>query len=495
VGADETELAGPSDAVDHGRLARGFSIQLVGRLASLLLSVVSIAITVRYLGVDRYGVLTAAVVFSGLFDAFSDIGLNAATVRRAAAGRGTVEHLIGLNLGTSVIYAVPLWVITSVAGVLVYDGRSQLQLGVVIVASSLLFRAVGTSYAPIFELASRFGPVALSDFAGRVLSIAMMIVAVRLDLGLVPFFVVQVAPTVVTTAVQMIASRSMGRFRPVFDRAQILDLVREGAPFAVIALIAVVYYRADGVALSLLSNDTEVGSYGLGYRMATTLSVVPTVFAATIFPSLIRTHVTGRDAFNGFATRAVEFMNLLAVPVATFGIVLAADFVALFASHSAVPIATVAARYLFVATALGFTNTIVAHCLMAAHDQRFLVWLSLLSLVVNIGLNIGLDAHYGAAGAGAALVATEVLSVALAFARLRHVTGFAVPWAYSGRLLVVAGIALTGWALTRNGGEGDVVAIAVFTAVFAAGMVVAGPLRPSQVRAMLGLLRRRSESA
>lgn len=490
--ADEAQESPPA-AVDSGRLARGFSIQLVGRAASLVLSVISIAITVRYLGVDRYGVLTAAVVFSGLFDAFSDIGLNTATVRRAAAGRGTIEHLVGLNLGASVIYAIPLWLITSVAGVLVYDDRSQLQLGVVIVASSLLFRAVGTSYVPIFELASRFGPVALSDLAGRVLSILLMVVAVWLDLGLVAFFVVQVAPYVVTTIVQVVASRSMGRFRPLFDRAEILGLAREGAPFAVITLIAVVYYRADGVALSLLSSDTQVGSYGLGYRMATTLSVVPTVFAATIFPTLIRTHVTGRDAFNAFATRIVEFMSLLAVPVAAFGVVLAADFIALFASHSAVPIATVAARYLFIATGLGFVNTIVAHCLMAAHDQRFLVWLSLLSLVVNIVLNVTLDGRFGAAGAGAALVATEVLSVVLAFARLRRVTGFRVPWAYTVRLLVVAGVALGGWALVRGGGEGDVGAIALFAVIFAAGMVVAGPLRPAQVRAMLGLLRRRTE--
>src|SRR5664279_2901231 len=134
-----SEPADPSAArqapIDSAQLARGFSIQLAGRGLSLVLSVVSIALTVRYLGVGRYGVLTATVVFSGLFDAFADIGLATITIRRATAAKDTLEHLVGLNLGASITYVVPLWVVTTGAGLVAYAGRPQYQLGVAIAVS------------------------------------------------------------------------------------------------------------------------------------------------------------------------------------------------------------------------------------------------------------------------------------------------------------------------------------------------------------------------
>ena len=478
------------EPVDHGRLARGFSVQLLGRGVSLVLSVVSLTLTVRYLGIDDYGVLTAVVVFAGVFDAFSDIGLSTVVVRRVSTGKGDLERLVGLNLATSLTYAVPAWAIATTAGFLVYTGRPDYQLGVAIVGSSVLFRAVATCLDPVLQVASRFGPLALSDIVGRVLALLLMVVSIGLGLGLVAFFSVQVVPAVARLLIQGLVVRGMGRYRPVFHLRDILSLLREGVPLAAIALIGVLYYRADGVVLSLTTSESEVGSYGLGYRIATTLAVIPLLFGATVFPTLARTYALSLADFRAFATKAVEAMTFVGITVALFGYVFAPDIVGLLTSPGEAPSATGAARLLFVASALGFLNLLLSQCLIAAHDQRFLVGVSMAVLVANVGLNVGLDGRYGAVGAGTALVITEVISVAVAFARLSHSTGCPVPVSYAARLAAAAAATLGAWSLTSE--RGPLVLVPLLGLTFLVGLVAAGPLRPAQARALIALVRPRS---
>src|SRR5262245_52088282 len=64
AGAALTESAPPAKApsIPHGRIARAFSMQLVCRALGMLASVVSVAMTARYLGPGPYGQLMIAVV-------------------------------------------------------------------------------------------------------------------------------------------------------------------------------------------------------------------------------------------------------------------------------------------------------------------------------------------------------------------------------------------------------------------------------------------------
>src|SRR3954452_17523568 len=99
---------------------RGLMIQLVGRGVGLVLSVVTLTLTVRYLGASDYGVLVTVVAFAGLFETFVDLGVGTLIVRRVAGGSDSLERLVGLNLAMSFVYAGPLWLLATTAGILVY---------------------------------------------------------------------------------------------------------------------------------------------------------------------------------------------------------------------------------------------------------------------------------------------------------------------------------------------------------------------------------------
>ncbi len=69
---------------DRARVLAAAPLPVIGMVAS----VVSVAMTARYLGPSLYGQLTIAVVFIGMWTSFADLGIGTVIVRRVTSGRG-----------------------------------------------------------------------------------------------------------------------------------------------------------------------------------------------------------------------------------------------------------------------------------------------------------------------------------------------------------------------------------------------------------------------
>jgi O-antigen/teichoic acid export membrane protein len=248
--------------------------------------------------------------------------------------------------------------------------------------------------------------------------------------------------------------------------------------------VAIFYFRADGVLLSVLSSSDEVGAYGLAYRVAANAAIVATLFVNSAFSTMARSWADGRGAFNAVVSRSLNFMLLCAAPLVVFGIVLGPDVVQLIAAESYTASAGRATQLLFVAIALGYMNAVLSQALIAAHQQRYLIFASPIALAFNVTLNLVLVPSLGAEGAGIALVCTEACSALAAGAWLFRVTRFPSPMRFAARLLppVVVSVA----ALWAARDEPLILRIMVLGIVYAVSVLVAGAVRINDLRALLG---------
>lgn len=479
-------------------VARAAATQAVGRVAGTAISFAVLFLTVRYLGPEDYGLLTSAVVFVGVFETFTELGLGAVIVRRVAGGRGSLHELVGLSLGMTAVYALPLVLVTVAVGLAVYHDQPEVQLGVALVALGLLFRAVSDCYEPVCQVTVRFGAVATADVLSRLASLAFTAVVVAADLGLVALFAGQVLPHLVRAVVMMAWARRVGRFRPVFAWRPSLSLLREGVPFALIIAIGVLYFRADGVMLSLLSDPAQVGAYGLAYRVAVNLSFVGTALAQASYSTL------SEGWADGSARGAAEFRRgvslcfrgilLCALPVAVTGPLLASDFVRLVGSDDFVGVASTPMALLFVAVAAGMTSAVLGQALAAAHEQGYMLRLNLVNLAVNIALNFALIPTWGAVGAGVSLVVTELCGTVFALTRLARVTGFRPAPGPLLRVLPPLGMALLVYALASPFLP-FLAVLALLVAAYGAAVVLVGPLDRRELLRLVRPAREGSEAA
>ena len=432
-------------------IARGVTLQVAARVLGLPLSVVSLGIATRYLGAHGYGVLTAAVAFVGLFDTFTDLGIRTTVVRRVTGReRASLDRLIGVNLGFSSMFGLPLTALVCCAGLIVYAGRHDAQLAILVLSAGLLFDTLSVCLEPVFDVRVEYSAVAGAEFVSRLITLAASILVVFTNAGLLAMCAVQVVPQLVSAVVMTLAARRSVSLRFVFARKETLSLLRESLPFAAISLIAVIYWRADAVLLSLLADPVEVAAYGVALQLAFSLAVIPQMFSRSAMSTINETFTTDRDRFRIAVDQGYRFLLLCSLPIAVLGVPLAGRVVTVVGSREYTASTTPVLQLFFVACALSFVTSIVSNALIASHQQRFLTRLSVINLLANIALNLVLIPMFGAVGTGIALIATELSGVVFTQPRLVRIGAAAFPLGYLLRLVPgLAAALLAIWATWR----------------------------------------------
>lgn len=337
------------------RMAHAFSIQLICRALGMLASVVSVAMTARYLGPGRYGQLSIAVLFIAMWTSLADLGIATVIVRRVTSGRGDLERLVRINSGLALIYCVPLAVLAAVSGLVIYQDP-EVRVMLVVLSGALLMQTMVTRFEPVFLATVRFSAVAISDVAARTGTLAMVAWLVAMRSDVIWFAVAQLIPPAVQLLIQGAAATRHISVRPIFAPREAADLLRESLPLIGFLVVGLLYCRADGVILSLLSTHSEVGVYGLAFTIAFNTIVVSLIFHKSTLSTA--TELFSRDvaAFAAFLRRSVELMCFVAAPVAVVGALLSGPLIAFFGDSAFVARGTPTLALLFVAAALRFVG-------------------------------------------------------------------------------------------------------------------------------------------
>ena len=465
------------------RIVRAFTTQLFYRALGMVASVMTVGITTRHLGPGLYGQLTIAIVFIGMWTSFTELGIGAVIVRRVTARRGELERLVRINSGLSLVYCVPLTVVAIVSGMLLYSDTIVRQM-IAIVAVSLLITTLTVRFEPVFLTRIQFTAVAVSDFVSRLASLVASFYLVQIDADVVWFAVVQLIPPTVMLLIQGFAASRVLSMRPIFGWAESLDLIRESLPQTGVLVIAVLYWRADGVILSLLSVSSEVGVYGLAYTLAFTTLVLSQFFLKSTLSTMTEEFNRAPEVFARLLRRGVEVMLFLGVPIGVIGAVLAGPIIELISSEEFVTRGEPTLALLMLAVAARFVGGTLGQALFAAHDQTYLFRLMIATLALNVGLNVALAGHFGAVGAAAALLATELIGCAFATRRLGRRCNYRTPWMFLVRLAVPLGLAVA--VAVVLGGAHVVLAVLFAAAAYLGGNLLLGPMGIAAIKSIHG---------
>lgn len=470
-------------SVPRAQIAHAFSIQLICRVLGMLASVVSVSMTARYLGPGRYGQLTIAIVFIGMWAYLADPGTAAIVVRRVTSGRGKLERLVRVNSGMGLVYCVPLAALAAVSGLLIYrdpDVRAML----VVLSAWPLMLTMTARLEPVFLTTVRFLAVGISDLVGRVATLIMVACLVAERAEVVWFAVAQLIPPALQLLVQGAAAARHISLRPIFAPREAYDLLRESLALMGFMVVAVVYWRVDGVILSLLSSHSEVGVYGLATTIATTTAVVSAFFLKSTLSTATELFARDVAAFAGFLRRCVEMMCFVAVPVAVVGAVLAGPLMGLLGDKAFVSRGTPTLALLFIAAAVQFLTATHGQGMIACHQQRFLLQASFAGLVFNVALNLLLDGRFGAVGAAVALVCAEVLGLMTAIWCLHRRCGYRAPAMFLLRVLVPTAPSVLVAVLLS--GQHVILAVTAAAVTYLVASMAIGPIKWSTLASMGG---------
>lgn len=478
-----TNSAGLNRSTSKKLIAKAFGQQVFFRVLGMISNILTVTVTTRYLGPVSYGALTTSIVFVGLWTSLTELGIGSVIVRRVMSGNGSLERLVRINIGMSLIYALPLAASAALSGMAVYYGHGDIAKMTVIVSISLILTTLSSCFTPIFVASLRFAAVSAADLLSRLASLAFTLLLVHHAAGLIWFATVQILPAVVVLAVQASAASRIVPCKPIFHIREARELIIESLPQTGVLVIGVLYWRLDGVILSLVSTQTEVGVYGLAYSLAFTISVLPTFFASSTLSGMTHLYAVDNARFARFAMRSLELMMFLGFPLAIAGSICAPRIVRIVGSEEFVAKGGPTLAIFLVAAVVGFLTGVLSQALFASHDQIFLLRLNAVNLVLNIGLNVVLAPAYGAVGSAVAMVVTECSGLLFANWRLSRRTDYRTPWTFLVRLLIPTGLcAAVGWGLY---GLSILILLPGILIVYLAVNALIGPVDVRNVKALI----------
>jgi len=128
----------------------------------------------------------------------------------------------------------------------------------------------------------------LSTFSSRPSPWQASRLLVALGATLAPFFAVQIAVGLAVVAMVPVLLGASAFVAPRFDRAEQRVLRRSALPVAAALAVGQLYFRLVIVLMSLISNPTQTGYFGLSLRAMETLIFMPILVAGVALPLLTR---------------------------------------------------------------------------------------------------------------------------------------------------------------------------------------------------------------
>ncbi len=274
-----------------------------------------------------------------------------------------------------------------------------------------------------------------------------------------------------------------------FERPFWIEHGREQWPIYLVSITATVEGSLDTILLSRGSNTLGVGTYGAASAILSTLLIVPQTYRQMIVPHMTRWVKTFPErSFEIYRQSSRGFM-IAVLPVCTVLTLFAPNLLPLLyreQASAAVPVLQILI-WSFVFTSLNVPN---GRLMLVFRRQSAAVPILLLSMILNVSLNLVLQPSLGAQGAAIARVTSTGLAFLLS---LLYVLRYIHRWnvlkiaiAPVGSLLIMIATVL----VVGNLGVHWFIALACSVVIYSAALGAFGGIHKQEWDVLISLIRR-----
>jgi O-antigen/teichoic acid export membrane protein len=246
-------------------------------VATRATSLVVVPIYTRFLSPADYGVIDVLTIAGNLVLLTVALEISQAVARFLPDANAEEKVAVA---STALTFSVGAYAIFGVAALLVAPELSAALVGGVADADTIRLAVIATCLLGIFQLTSgvlrfqlRASQFAIASFASSLVAIVLGVVLVAVAAaGVDGFFIGQIVGGLVGIALTLAFSRRL--YRPVFDRSRLGSMLHFSVPLVPSSIGVFVSLFVDRLAISQLMTVADVGVFGIGYRLASTASLL-----------------------------------------------------------------------------------------------------------------------------------------------------------------------------------------------------------------------------
>lgn len=439
---------------------------MVATTLNKLVAFVTFALVAKLVGPTITGTYFFGVSVTSLFVILSDLGMTPVVIRAISGSREDGERLLGAAFRLK-LFLIPAAVIASLGYVVLTKQTDIAILGTVAVACFVMSAdAIHLVLYGALRGRQNLRPEALGMFIGQIFTSVGSFTAAFMGFGAIGLATALFAGSAWNVIWALIQSKKFGLVILPPHRSDFRKLAAEAVPFGIAGISVKLYSYVDSLLIQAHHGATAVGMYAVAYKMTYALQFFPLTFTAALYPALSKQWAEKRhDELKRTFLGSMRFLAAVGFPISAGLSALAPRLIPLVYGskfNGAIEPFQVLPWVLLPI----FIDFPIGSLLNATHRAHLKTAAMVVTMLVNVFLNIVLVPSYGPLGAAWAGVVSFwiLMAIGLYFTR-NDANGILATISILVRSILAAGISWFAWSVV--GEWMPFVAAAVFGAAIA----------------------------
>lgn len=387
-------------------------VQIFGKGLALLLSLATIALTTRALGVEYFGYYTTIITFLSMFGVIADFGLVLVSSKLLSLHAHDEERMFGTLLSVRLISAL---VIIGSAPLIaqLFPYPAEIKNGIAVTTLAFIAIAMTQVTTGLFQRNLTMIKSAFAEIFSKSVALLGVFLGIYYNVGLFGILAATVVSQCCALAINLFNANRAVRIRLHFHIPYLKQIFTEALPIGIGIFWNTIYLRGDALMLSLIQSQTDVGLYGAAYRILDIVTQAPIMLMGLMIPLLASAfHEHRKEDFDRLLKRSSEFMVIIAIPLIVGCVILSKKIMIILGGEDFAPAGPIAA-ILTLALLGGFAGALFGHVNVAIGRQRNALWIyALVAITSLIGYFIFIPI-YSTTGAALVTVFSETLAGSL----------------------------------------------------------------------------------
>ena len=385
----------------------GIGVQTLGKFLYLGISVLTIILLTRYLGVEGYGYYTIVFAYVGILGTISEFNLNNILQRELGWRKKTKEKFLSHALGLKAAFS---FIILALGVVLAYflPYPEVVKKGILISSISVYFLTLDSALTPIFQLHLRMIQREIATIIGRLFFLVLLIILIKFGLGLLFIFTASLLGNVLVFALAYFFAKRIEFFGFKYRYPYWKKIFWETFPLGLSGLMLIISFKIDSVMLSFMKSAYDVGIYGAPYKVLEVLRAFPPMFMGLILPILAKEYFEDKERYQRIFQKTFSFVLLMAMPLGIFLFIFAGPIMN-FVAGPEFNDSIIVLKILALPTFFIFFDRVFANPIIAAKQYKGFLYISIVVMIFNVITNLIFIPKYSYIAAAYTTLFTELL--------------------------------------------------------------------------------------
>jgi len=371
------------------------------RVLSMIVALFVGVYVARYLGPERFGLLSYAGSFVGLFTAMATLGVDSIMVRELVKTPEHREELLGTAFWLKAGGAILMW-IGIAAAIPFTHNDTQTNILIIIIAFAVIFQAFNViDFNYQAEVKSKY--VVYAQLVSLVVSSITKLIFIWISAPLVWFACVFLLDAVVRavglTAIYLQNTGKVWYWKWRWQTARVL--LKDSWPLILSGMAISIYMKIDQVMIKEMLDAEQVGLYAAAVRLSEAWYFIPIAITSSVFPAIINAKKQSEELYYQRLQKLYALMVWLAVAIALPTTFLAPWVIRVLYGAAFLPAAGVLSIHIW-AGVFVFLGVASGSWFLAENYIKKNFYRTFLGMLVNVILNLILIPLYGIYGAAIA---------------------------------------------------------------------------------------------